>query len=117
MQEETSFNIEKLFHPKYVVNNAVDDSFYAVAKKVPLVPKLSQQKFFDSYLAFQSQVCMNNTQTLWNNLVSALWIPPSNADSERAFSAYSHILSNLRTNINPQNLAVLFKQYFGIGHS
>ncbi|KAJ8872204.1 hypothetical protein PR048_025806 [Dryococelus australis] len=50
------FNIGKPFHPKYVMNNMVDDSLSTNAKKVPFLSKLSQHTFFEGFLAFQSQV-------------------------------------------------------------
>lgn len=125
------YNIGKLFHPRYVSNNTVDKTLYASAQKIPLLGKLQQQNFLEGYLAFQSEVLgllseMRSVDVITVLLglheqhpdfvqtsVSALWIPPSNVDSERAFSAYGHILSDLRTNLTPENLALLFGQFFG----
>lgn len=39
--------------------------------------------------------------------VKALWIPVSNVDSERSFSAYSNIMSDRRTTLKPSNMEIM----------
>nr|CAD7445801.1 unnamed protein product [Timema bartmani] len=47
------------------------------------------------------------------NSIKAIWIPVSNVDSERAFSAYSNIMSDKRTNLKIENLETMLSLYFG----
>ncbi|KAJ8880074.1 hypothetical protein PR048_020697 [Dryococelus australis] len=93
-------SVGKLFDPGNIVNKIVDSSLYPIVKIVPLLDQVQERKFIEVYHLFQKQVeailqeerKVDVLQVL-NGLkerhcevaecaISALWIPPSNVDSE-----------------------------------
>lgn len=45
--------------------------------------------------------------------VKSLWVPVSNVDSERGFSAYTNILTDRRTTLSPANVELMLSLTFG----
>lgn len=120
----------KLFDVRNVCINVVDDSLLSVAKKVPVIKNISSKLFLEGYSAFQRQVSTQMSSASAVDLVSILrgmkedhsqfaetcmqmlFVPVSNVDSERAFSAYGNILTDLRTNLKPENTELMLSMYF-----
>lgn len=124
-------SLGKLFGVRNIMNNDVDEKLYASVQNLPLLNTLTQQEFLLGYVAFQKQVAsileegrvtdviqvLQGLRPEHDNFVSmavsVLWIPPSNVDSERAFSSYGHILTDLRTGLKPSNIELMLAKYFG----
>ncbi|KAJ8892414.1 hypothetical protein PR048_004994 [Dryococelus australis] len=104
-------HMTRLFHPRHIVSNVADVHLYRAAKTFPVLSHLPKQEFLAGYFTFQVQVfellremkpvdvvsvllgIQDSRKNFVSCAVSALTIPPSNADSERAF---------LHTGISPQ---------------
>lgn len=120
-------NLGALFDPRNITTNNVSSELCNKAKKIPFVNELSETKLLNGYSAFQakiksvlSQDCEDKPNIIQvllgmrsdhkefvEKCVWALWIPPSNVDSERAFSAYGNIITDLRTNLKPESLEIM----------
>lgn len=123
-------SMSKLFDTRNISINLVDDSLWLTAKNVPLLGNISQKEFCEGYLAFQAQVkamleeqgdvdilsvllgLKEEHHNFVKNATAAVWIPPSNVDSERAFSAYGQILTDMRTNLKSENIQIMLSKYF-----
>ncbi|KAJ8891152.1 hypothetical protein PR048_010666 [Dryococelus australis] len=105
-------------------------SLNQIVKIMPVLVRQVQEKtFLAGYLSFQKQVAATlqeerkvDVPEVLNGLkeshcdfaesaISALWIPPSNVDSQRALSSFGHILTDLRTNLKVENIEIMLSSY------
>lgn len=120
-------NLGALFDPRNVTTNIGNSALCAKAKKIPFLKDLSEIILLNGYTAFQEKIksLLGEDREDEPNIVSvllgmksdhkefveksvwALWVPPSNVDSERAFSKYGNILTDLRTNLKPENIEIM----------
>ncbi|KAJ8889228.1 hypothetical protein PR048_008726 [Dryococelus australis] len=123
--------VGNLYDVRNVVNHQVNEKLFAVAKTLPIVTTVTKKEFLEGYLAFQVQtakaleeglnvdVCQvlqrlkNDHANFVSQALAILWISASNVDSERGFSPYWHIFSDLRTGLKTCNIEIMLKYFSG----
>lgn len=124
--------ISKLFNPRDIVTTT-NEEVKASAKNVPFLSDLTTNVglLLEGYCALKAKVCSEVSQgrdvviltTLLGlkadhsdfveSAVRAIWLPVSNVDSERGFSAYNNVLTDKRTTLTPENVELMVALTFG----
>ncbi|XP_063234984.1 uncharacterized protein LOC134537934 [Bacillus rossius redtenbacheri] len=125
-------NIGFLFNPREIISRGPEIDAVNLQNRVQAVPLLRDitfQKFLDGYAATKHAVLKseigkvdmlrvllslkNDFPEFSDSAIKCLWLPVSNVDSERAFSAYSNIMSDKRTSLGAENMEIMLAMCFG----
>lgn len=125
------FSTGRLFDQRSIMKDNVDSAEISeLIKKIPILQVLSLSEYLEPYTVFRDLVksscregkdidilaILQSLKLEYGHFVEAavkaLWIPLSNVDSERSFSAYSNIMSDRRTALTPSNMEVMVSLSF-----
>ncbi|XP_063232447.1 uncharacterized protein LOC134536601 [Bacillus rossius redtenbacheri] len=125
-------NLGQLFNPREIMLNDVCNDMVRAGKSLPFVSTVSGKEFLEGYSALKEIVVEKVKKSEGSvdiisillalkldhsafacNALKAIWIPVSNVDSERTFSAYSDVFSDKRRSLKPQNVELMVSLYFG----
>lgn len=124
-------NLGHLFNPREIMLNAVSQDLVKAGKLLPFVSTIPEKQFLEGYLALKEIVADKvksdgtvdivtillalkvDHSIFASNALKAVWVPASNVDSERSFSAYSDIFSDRRRSLKPENAELMVSLYFG----
>lgn len=115
-----------LFDFRNIASNTADDRLYALTQKVPVLKVIDKLDFLKGYKALQNSVKNQDCGNIIDTVVGlkeehpvfasltakVLWLPVTNVDCERAFSAYSNVQTDKRFNLKPSNLEIMLTAYF-----